>query len=73
MFKSAYNYLLEPRFLSVTTKELLTCDWREADPAVIDTLNAILKKSQRAGFWKCYKMMRLQGAPFNHKRVYRVF
>ena len=36
-------------------------DWRVADAAVIDALNEQLKKSPRAGFWKCYKRMRLKG------------
>lgn len=48
-------------------------DWRVADAAVIDALNEQLKKSPRAGFWKCYKRMRLKGYQFNHKRVYRVY
>jgi len=48
-------------------------DWRVADSAVIDALNEQLKKSPRAGFWKCYGRMRLKGYPFNHKRVYRVY
>ena len=48
-------------------------DWRVADAAVIDAINEQLKKSPRAGFWKCFKRMRLKGYPFNHKRVYRVY
>ncbi|WP_156790334.1 IS3 family transposase [Alcanivorax sp. DG881] len=48
-------------------------DWRVADAAVIDALNEQLKKSPRAGFWKCYKRIRNKGLPFNHKRVYRVY
>ncbi|MEC4091937.1 IS3 family transposase [Pseudoalteromonas rubra] len=48
-------------------------DWREADAAVIDAINVELKKSPRAGFWKCFGRMRFKGLPFNHKRVYRVY
>lgn len=48
-------------------------DWRVADAAVIDALNEQLKKSPRAGFWKCYKRIRRAGYDFNHKRVYRVY
>ncbi len=48
-------------------------DWRQADAAVIDALNVELKKSPRAGFWKCFGRMRLKGYKFNHKRVYRVY
>ena len=29
-------------------------DWRKADAAVIDAINAVLEKSLRAGFWKCF-------------------
>jgi len=48
-------------------------NWRIADAAVIDTLNEQLKKSPRAGFWKCYQRLRRAGHAFNHKRVYRVY
>ncbi len=41
-------------------------DWREADSAVIDAINAVLKKAPRAGFWKCYARIRRQGHEFNH-------
>lgn len=48
-------------------------DWREADSAVIDVINTVLKKTPRAGFWKCYGRLRRAGHRFNHKRVYRVY
>lgn len=48
-------------------------DWRQKDAAVIDALNVELKKSPRAGFWKCFGRMRYKGHRFNHKRVYRVY
>ncbi len=48
-------------------------NWRIADAAVIDGLNKQLKKSPRAGFWKCYQRLRRAGYTFNHKRVYRVY
>jgi putative transposase len=48
-------------------------NWRIADAAVIDALNEQLKKSSRAGFWKCYQRIRRAGLVFNHKRVYRVY
>ena len=41
-------------------------DWRKADAAVIDAINAVLEKSPRAGFWKCFGRMRFKGFPFNH-------
>jgi putative transposase len=48
-------------------------NWREADAAVIDLLNELIRKSPRAGFWKCYKRLRRKGHCFNHKRIYRVY
>lgn len=48
-------------------------DWRRTDAAVIDAINQVLKKSPRAGFWKCYGRIRFKNHPFNHKRVYRVY
>lgn len=48
-------------------------DWRKVDAAVIDAINEVLKKSPRAGFWKCFGRIRFKGYPFNHKRVYRVY
>lgn len=48
-------------------------NWRIADATVIDALNEQLKKSPRAGFWKCYRRIRRAGHGFNHKRVYRVY
>lgn len=48
-------------------------DWREADSAVIDAINEVLKKVPRAGFWKCFRRMRRKGYRFNHNRVYRVY
>ena len=48
-------------------------DGRKVDAAVIDAINAVLEKSPRAGFWKCFGRMRFKGFPFNYKRVYRVY
>lgn len=48
-------------------------DWRLADAAVIEAINEQLKKSPRAGFWKCFNRIRNKGYSFNHKRVYRVY
>lgn len=33
-------------------------DWRIADSAVIDAINAELKRSPQAGFWKIFRRIR---------------
>lgn len=48
-------------------------DWRQADAAVIDAINEVLKKSPQAGFWKCVGRIRFKGYQFNHKRIYREY
>jgi putative transposase len=48
-------------------------NWLERDKEVIDALNAIIAKRARWGFWKCYERMRLDGLPYNHKKVHRVY
>ena len=48
-------------------------NWLERDKEVIDALNAIIAKRSRWGFWKCFDRMRLDGLPFNHKKVHRVY
>jgi putative transposase len=43
------------------------------DAAVIDVLQALVADHGRWGFWKCYDRMRLDGHPWNHKKVHRVY
>jgi putative transposase len=43
------------------------------DAAVIDVLQELVTDHGRWGFWKCFARMRLDGHPWNHKRVYRVY
>jgi putative transposase len=45
----------------------------ERDAAVISALNAVVEKRPRWGFWKCFDRMRIEGFPWNHKRVHRVY
>jgi putative transposase len=45
----------------------------ERDADVIAALVAMVEKRPRWGFWKCYDRMRIDGHPWNHKRVHRVY
>jgi putative transposase len=40
---------------------------------VVDALNTMVDRHPRWGFWKCYYRLRLDGKPWNHKRVLRVY
>ena len=43
------------------------------DSDVIRALQAVVTKNSRWGFWKCFDQLRLDGAWWNPKRVYRVY
>ena len=43
------------------------------DAPVVEALNAVVAKHGRWGFWKCHARLRLEGHPWNHKRVWRVY
>lgn len=45
----------------------------ERDAEVIDALNKVVERNGRWGFWKCFDRLRLDGRPWNHKRVWRVY
>jgi putative transposase len=51
---------------------------RPADPAtrdgaVVAALTALVEQHGRWGFWKCFARLRLDGHPWNHKHVHRVY
>jgi len=48
-------------------------DWTLRDGAVIEALMAIVERRSRWGFWKCFDRLQLDGRPWNHKRVHRVY
>lgn len=43
------------------------------DDQIIDLLHQVTKRFVAWGFWKVYHYLRLQGYPWNNKRVYRVW
>ncbi len=43
------------------------------DAEVIDALQDLAEKYPRRGFWKYRDHLRLNGRPWNHKRIYRVY
>ncbi|PND37941.1 hypothetical protein C1O66_10645 [Paucibacter aquatile] len=46
---------------------------QDKDAEVIDALNGVVERNGRWGFWKCFDRLRLDGRPWNHKRVWRVY
>lgn len=48
-------------------------DWTVRDADVIAALAKLVKDRPSRGFWKCRKMLRREGQPWNHKRIYRVY
>ena len=48
-------------------------DRLERDGEVIDALQELAEKHPRRGFWKYRDRLRLDGKPWNHKRIYRVY
>lgn len=45
----------------------------ERDREVVEALSTMVTEKPRWGFWKCYDRLRLDGQPWNHKRVHRVY
>jgi len=55
--RSVYRYIPQP----------------SQDGEVIDALNRLAEQHPRLGFGKYFPLLRKQGHPWNHKRVYRVY
>lgn len=48
-------------------------DWTVRDAELIAALAGLVEGRPSRGFWKCRKILRRQGFPWNHKRIYRVY
>ncbi len=48
-------------------------DWAWRDAPVIAALTSLVAAKSRWGFWKCCDRLRLDGHPWNHKRLWRVY
>lgn len=48
-------------------------NWHEKDKEIMEAIQSVLITYPNAGFWMCYKQIRLKGYLFNNKRVYRVY
>ena len=46
---------------------------KEKDRPVMDALNQVVGKHGRWGFSLCFAYLRNQGAPWNHKRIWRIY
>ena len=47
--------------------------WTVRDAEVIAALSRLVEGRPSRGFWKCRKLLKRQGYPWNHKRIYRVY
>jgi putative transposase len=47
--------------------------WTVRDAEIIAALAALVEGRPSRGFWKCRKLLKRRGYPWNHKRIYRVY
>jgi putative transposase len=45
----------------------------ERDAPIVDAFNTLIAAHTRWGFWKCHDRLKLDGHPWNHKRMHRVY
>jgi len=48
-------------------------NWLVRDAEVMAALAGLVEDRPSHGFWKCRQRLRLDGRPWNHKRIYRVY
>ena len=48
-------------------------NWVARDTSLIEALSRLVGTHARWGLWKCVDRLRLDGHPWNHKRVWRVY
>ena len=48
-------------------------DWARRDAPLIAALTTLVAAKSRWGFWKCCDRLQLDGHPWNHKRLWRVY
>lgn len=47
--------------------------WTVRDAEIIAALAKLVEGRPSRGFWKCRKLLKRRGHPWNHKRIYRVY
>ena len=47
--------------------------WTVRDAQVIAALASLVEGRPNRGFWKCRKLLRRLGVPWNHKKIHRVY
>jgi len=59
--------------LGRATSDRPLVDWARRDAPVIAALTTLVAAKSRWGVWKCYDRLRLDGQPWNHNRLWRIY